>query len=96
MPENQTLWKFNNQRLKEEIFIQMGRRGRDREPGWRGCRVVAVSQQPWRPAERQSDIHVWWIKIRRDTLGAGDPSPRPDCAAQGSSAGKIKPHNFWL
>ena len=40
--------------------------------------------------------HVWWVKIGRDTLGANDPSPRPDRIAQGSSAGKIKPHNFWL
>ena len=33
-------------------------------------------------------------KIGRDILGAGDPSPRSDGAAQGSTARKIKPHNF--
>ena len=25
-----------------------------------------------------------------------DPSPRPGPTAQGSRAGKINPHNFWL
>ena len=27
-------------------------------------------------------------------LGVSDPSPRPDCTAQGSRARKIKSHNF--
>ena len=36
MPENQTLWKSNNQGVKEETFIQTGRRGGDRLPGQRG------------------------------------------------------------
>ena len=31
--ENQTVWKSDNQGDKEETFIQMGRRGRDRQPG---------------------------------------------------------------
>ena len=34
------------------------------------------------------------IKIGRDTFRVSDPSPRPDCAVQGSSARKINPHNF--
>ena len=44
----------------------------------------------------QSHTHLLWIKIRRDTSGAKDPSPRPDRSVQGSSAGKMSPHNFWL
>ena len=28
--------KSNNQGVKEETFIQTGRRGRDGQPGWRG------------------------------------------------------------
>ena len=40
--------------------------------------------------------HVWWIKIGRDTAGVRDPHPTPDYPAQGSSARKISPHNFWL
>ena len=30
LPENQTVWKSNNQGVKEETFIQTDRRGRDR------------------------------------------------------------------
>ena len=44
--------------------------------------------------EERSHIHMWWIKIRKDTWGVSDPSPRPDHEAQGSSARKIKSHNF--
>ena len=36
MPENQTVWKSNNQGIKEETFIQTGRKGRDGQPGQRG------------------------------------------------------------
>ena len=36
LPENQTVWKSNNQGVIEETFIQTGRRGRDRQLGWRG------------------------------------------------------------
>ena len=60
----------------------------------------------WRGAETRfgierwcngwSSTHVWWIKIVRDTLGAKDPSLRPDHTAQGSSARKIDPYIFWL
>ena len=45
---------------------------------------------------RWSHIHMWWIKIGRDTLGVSDPSPRPDGTAPSSSARKINLHNFWL
>ena len=37
MPENQTVWKSDNKGVKEETFIQTGRRGRDRELGQRQC-----------------------------------------------------------
>ena len=33
MPENQTVWKSDNQGVKEETFIQTGRRGRTTKPG---------------------------------------------------------------
>ena len=46
---------------------------------------------------RCSNIHMWWIKIRRDPWGVSNPSPKPDhSATQGSSAREINPHNFWL
>ena len=36
MPESQTVWKSNNQGVKEETLIQTCRRGRDGQWGWRG------------------------------------------------------------
>ena len=33
LTENQTVWKSDNQGVKEETFIQTGKRGRDRQPG---------------------------------------------------------------
>ena len=68
----------------------MGRRSGDIEKGGeaRRCGVGGeVVMDGW-PL-----IHVWRIKIRRDALGAGNPSPRLDHTAQGSSTGKIHPHN---
>ena len=87
----------NNQGFKEAIFIQMGRRGRDAERG----REVLRAMEPQSGMERQwnqkSNIHMWWIKIGRDTSGARDPNPKQNQpAAQGSSTRKINPYNFWL
>ena len=36
-PENLTVWKSDNQGVKEETFIQTARRGREGQLGWRGC-----------------------------------------------------------
>ena len=33
LPENQTVWKSDNQGVKEETFIQTDKRGGDRQPG---------------------------------------------------------------
>ena len=66
----------------------MGRRGGDAEVRWR----VSSSGEGY----SLSHIHVWQIKIRRDMLGASDPSPRPDYTAQGSDARKINPCNSLL
>ena len=33
LPENQTVWKSNDQGVKEETFIQTSRRGGDTQPG---------------------------------------------------------------
>ena len=49
-----------------------------------------------RQQNRQSHIHMWWIKLRTDTSGARDPIPRHDHTAQGSRDRKMNPHNFWL
>ena len=42
------------------------------------------------------NTNVWGIKIWEGYLGARSTSPTPVPAAQGSSARKISPHNFWL
>ena len=84
MSENQAVWKSKNQGLKEATFIQTGRRGRDPEIG---REMVAVAEQA---------VPHSLIKIKRHTLGARDPSPRPDHTAQGSGTRKINPHNMWL
>ena len=45
LTENQTVWKSENQGVKEETFIQTGRRGGDGQPGWEGLtKAVARGQ----------------------------------------------------
>ena len=42
LTENRTVWKSDNQGVKEETFIQTGRRGRDKQPGKEhSCKAVA-------------------------------------------------------
>ena len=36
MPENQTVWKSDNEGVKKETFIKTGRKGGDRQPGQQG------------------------------------------------------------
>ena len=74
----------------------MSRRDGDLEMGWRREKTRCGIERCSGMGHRESHSHVWWIKIWRDTLGASDSSPRPDRTAQGSSAGKINPSNFWL
>ena len=43
LPENRTVWKSDKQEVKEETFIQTGRRDGDGQPGqedqWQGSRL---------------------------------------------------------
>ena len=83
MGENLTVWKSDNQGVKEETFIQTSRRGGDRQPSgedpWQGG--------SWQTGQRSS----WWsgwshicMRINREEqLGS-----KTDCATQGSSKGK--------
>ena len=43
-----------------------------------------------------SHIHMWWIKIWEGYIGREESQPHTMPSAQGSSARKISPHNFWL
>ena len=83
LAENQTVWKTDNQGIKEETFILTTRRGGDRQLGredswWGGS---------WRT--RCSHIHMWinW----EEQLGS-----ETNHTTQGYSAGEIKPQNLWL
>ena len=63
------MWKSNNQGLKEATFIQKGRRVRIVEQRCRGCSEV------WRSSgSGRQTVHVWWIKIRKDTLEPAIPA----------------------
>ena len=69
-------------------------------------------KKTWHGAERWqwqqngpswSHIYVWWIKIRRDTLGASFPGRRPELTAQGSITSSCENQwglgqrtNFWV
>ena len=62
LPENQTVWKANNQGVKE-TFIQTGRRNGDRKPGQRGP-VTRWQLEDWGGRDRSwwtsiSHIHMW-------------------------------------
>ena len=45
LPENWTIQKSDNQEIKEETFIQTGRRGRDGQPVHRGCAAGQWTRQ---------------------------------------------------
>ena len=55
MPENRIVWKYDNQGVKEETFIQTSRRGGDQQPGWRGL-MARWWLKDW---GRHSHIFVW-------------------------------------
>ena len=57
--------------------MQKGQRATEMQCGTEGWRLNG-----------QSYIHVWWIKMGRDTLGASDASPGPDHTAHGSRPGR--------
>ena len=74
MTENRTVWKSNNQGVKEETFIQTSRRGRDRQPG----REDVKQGRGW--GTRWSHIHMQMN--REEQLGS-----KTDISTQGSSPG---------
>ena len=59
-----------------------------------GEEVVWWQRGSWQNGQFHS--HVWWIKIKRDTLEVSNLRPRPDHLGQVYSTRKIKLHNFWL
>ena len=47
LTENQTVWKSDNQGVKEETFIQSGRRGGNRQPGREDLRQGSAGGPGW-------------------------------------------------
>ena len=94
--------KSDNKRFKEAILIQVVRKVGDRgfgaERTWCGSEEAVAER--WQGGHggwnRQCHIHVWWVKSQETPCERTSPAPRLDHAAQGSSTGKIKPHNFFF
>ena len=81
LPENWTVWKFNNQGIKEETFIQTRRRGRDGQyRQYRMCSKAPIQAVP----------HPGTDKLG-GTTGEWDRPCNP-----GFQYGKLKPQNLWL
>ena len=77
LTENQTVWKSDNQRVKEETFIQSDRRGRDCQPGRRGY------------GARQWLVDLAVPHLHADKLGGTTrEKDRPRVPAQGNKASK--------
>ena len=87
------MWKSDDRGSREATFIQLGRRGGEAERHGKTLRGGEVER--CRDRDRQSHIHVQWIKNRKDASEVRDPSPSPDHWAQGSSIKKISPYNIW-
>ena len=83
LPENRTVWKSNNQGVKEETFIQTGRRGGDGQPGQRG--LVA--------SQRLVDQVV--PHLHADKLG-GTIKEQDRPHNPGFQHSEKKPQNHWL
>ena len=75
LTENRIVWKSDNEGVKEETFIQTGRRGGDGQPGgedlWQGG--------GWRTGHSHIRVQINW----EEHLGS-----KTDCTTQGFTVGK--------
>ena len=80
--ENQTVWKSNNQGIKEETFIQTDRRDKDGQQELRG--YIAWQQTRWTRWQLVDweGPHLWQISWEAQV------GSETDYTTQGSSAGK--------
>ena len=65
LPENQTVWKFDNQGVKEETFIQTGRSGADKQLWRRGLGAK------WQLEDWGRQGSGWWSRQAGPTLVSG-------------------------
>ena len=101
--------KINNTRNRQKIELygslttkdvkksHLSRRvaGAEMQNGQKGIETPCGVER-WQRQNGWSYIHLWWIKIRRDTFGVNNPSLRLDHTAQDSRARKINPYNSCL
>ena len=80
---NQTVWKSDNQGVKEETFIQTGSRGRDRKSGWKGRMTGQQQADQARQPLLEGAVHIYMCINWEEQLGS-----KTDQATQGSSARK--------
>ena len=62
LTENRTVWKSNNQGVKEETFIQTGRRARDWKPKQRTQGEVAAGGLG-QARQQLADWARWWLVV---------------------------------
>ena len=83
LSENQTVWNYNNQGIKEKTFTQTGRRGTDRQPGRRGHAGKVAAGRLGIPT-------IAYGQTRRSNWGVRQ------LHNLGFQHGEIKPQNLWL
>ena len=83
LTENQTVWKSDNQGVKEETFIQTGRRGGDGQPGredsWQGSGWRTGRGNGLQTGQSYICMQINW----EEQLGS-----ETDCTTQGPRVGK--------
>ena len=106
LTENQTVWKFNNQGVKEKTFIQTSRRGGDGQPGGE----VSQQRSGWQTGQGGNWLTRWGSGRRPDRQWLQEQAVPHLCAEKqggttgeqdrlrnpGFQCGEIKPQNLWL
>ena len=88
---NQTVWKTDNQGVKEETFIQTGRRGRDRQTEQRRLsEKQGMADQSRQQLDDSTVRHLCADKLV-GTAGDQDRLSNP-----GFQCRELKPQNLWL
>ena len=83
MPGNQIIWKSDNQGVKEETFIQTGRKGEDGQTGGEESQQGSNWRTGLGGSRQSGQSHIcMWIN-REEPLGT-----KTDYVTQGSSVGK--------
>ena len=88
LTENQTVWKSDNQGVKEETFIQTSRRGGDGQPSGEDSQQGGGWWNRWLVEPAVPHLHT---DKPGGTTGKRERPPNP-----GFQCREIKPQNHWL